>query len=207
MAIIKDFWKSLLTHERHQLSFDGINIIVEDGVFTPNPNITYSSSIIIENLPNVSGLRVADVGTGTGVLAVIAALRGAREVVATDISVKALDNAFFNVRQNQVLDKVKVVRTNLLDGVLGTFDVIFANLPILDEVWGKEEKTSSSVVQIFLADSRSMLSAQGLIYLPWASFADKASVEDIFSKSGYDFECREVMKLGFAWYLYILKLR
>jgi release factor glutamine methyltransferase len=207
MAIIKDFWKSLLTHERHQLSFDGINIIVEDGVFTPNPNITYSSSIIIENLPNVSGLRVADVGTGTGVLAVIAALRGAREVVATDISVKALDNAFFNVRQNQVLDKVKVVRTNLLDGVLGTFDVIFANLPILDEVWGKEEKTSSSVVQIFLADSRSMLSAQGVIYLPWASFADKASVEDIISKSGYDFECKEVVKLDFTWYLYVLKLR
>jgi release factor glutamine methyltransferase len=207
MAIIKDFWKSLLTHERHQLSFDGINIIVEDGVFTPNPNITYSSSIIIENLPNVSGLRVADVGTGTGVLAVIAALRGAREVVATDISVKALDNAFFNVRQNQVLDKVKVVRTNLLDGVLGTFDVIFANLPILDEVWGKEEKTSSSVVQIFLADSRSMLSAQGVIYLPWASFADKASVEDIISKSGYDFECTEVVKLGFTWYLYVLMVR
>jgi release factor glutamine methyltransferase len=207
MAIIKDFWKSLLTHERHQLSFDGISIIVEDGVFTPNPSITYSSSIIIENLPNVSGLRVADVGTGTGVLAIIAALRGAREVVATDISVKALNNAFLNVRQNQVLDKVKVVRTNLLDGVLGTFDVIFANLPILDEVWGKEEKTSSSVVQIFLADSRSMLSAQGVIYLPWASFADKASVEDIISKSGYDFECTEVVKLGFTWYLYVLMVR
>ncbi len=207
MAFIKDFWKSLLTHEKHQLSFGGISITVEDGVFTPNPTITYSSSIIIENLPNVSGLRVADVGTGAGVLAVIAALRGAKEVVATDVSVKAVDNALFNVRKNQVLDKVRVVRTNLLDGVLGTFDIIFANLPILDEVWGKEEKTNSSLIQIFLEHSKSVLSTEGVIYLPWASFADRAGLENIVSKSGYDFECEEVVKLGFTWYLYVLKLR
>lgn len=75
-----------------------------------------------------AGIRVLDVGTGTGVLALIAARAGARQVVAVDVCGRAV----FAARVNAWLRRmpVHVVRSDLLDAVEGEeFDVIVANPP------------------------------------------------------------------------------
>ena len=123
-------WNDLLHHEPHEVRFEDSVIHVEDNVFTPDPERTNSTSIIIDHLPSVSGLRVADVGTGTGAIAIVVAHRGAREVVATDVSEAAIRNARTNVATNNVGTKVHVIITNLLNEITGKFDIICANLPI-----------------------------------------------------------------------------
>lgn len=35
-------WDKLLAHEKYQLQIDTATIMVENGVFTPNPDLTYS---------------------------------------------------------------------------------------------------------------------------------------------------------------------
>jgi methylase of polypeptide subunit release factors len=77
------------------------------------------------------GKRVLDMGTGTGVLALLAARFGAAEVVATDINPHAVENARLNVER---LGFDRVVRVcgpaDLFDAVSGqVFDVIVFNAP------------------------------------------------------------------------------
>lgn len=75
------------------------------------------------------GQRVLDLGTGCGIHAIIAARAGA-DVVATDISQRALDYARFNAELNGV--QIDLRRGSLLEPVAGeTFDVIVSNPPFV----------------------------------------------------------------------------
>jgi len=85
-------------------------------------------------------LRVADVGTGSGCLAVALAWELPHaEVFATDISAPALEVAGRNAARHNVADRVHFLRTNLLDGLgdespteigkLPSFDLIVSNPP------------------------------------------------------------------------------
>lgn len=78
-----------------------------------------------------SGQRVADIGSGSGILAVAAALLGAGEVLALESDPWAVDAARANVVRNGVAQRV-AVEERLVDlpllGTLGTFDGILANI-------------------------------------------------------------------------------
>jgi release factor glutamine methyltransferase len=78
-------------------------------------------------------LRVADVGTGSGCLAVTLALeRAARRVTATDTSSAALDVARANARRHGVEDRIDFRLVSLLDG-LGDLDLVVSNPPYVPE--------------------------------------------------------------------------
>ncbi len=73
---------------------------------------------------------VLDVGTGTGILAIAAALLGARKVVALDLDPVAVDVARDNIAQNGVADAVTVLLSDLMEAVEGMdkFNIVVANL-------------------------------------------------------------------------------
>ncbi|OCA91562.1 ribosomal protein L11 methyltransferase [Bacillus sp. FJAT-27225] len=75
------------------------------------------------------GDTVIDVGTGSGVLSVAAALLGSSSVRAYDLDEVAVRSARLNIKLNKVHDKVTVARNNLLDGIEdASADVIVANI-------------------------------------------------------------------------------
>jgi ribosomal protein L11 methyltransferase len=74
---------------------------------------------------DVARMRVADVGTGSAILAIACAKRGAREVVAVDIDEVAAREAKENVARNGVGIDVGVGSASDL---VGTFDVVLANI-------------------------------------------------------------------------------
>lgn len=74
------------------------------------------------------GCSVADVGTGSGVLAITAALLGARRVDAVDNDPVAVEAAGRNVEQNGVGSAVVVARNDGLDGLAGPYDIVVANI-------------------------------------------------------------------------------
>jgi ribosomal protein L11 methyltransferase len=74
------------------------------------------------------GDRVADVGCGSGILAITAALLGAEEVVATDSDSSALLVARQNARKNGVADLVRLIESDLVAASLGPFDLIVCNI-------------------------------------------------------------------------------
>ncbi len=79
------------------------------------------------------GDRVADVGCGSGILAIAAAALGAREVVATDNDGTSLAVAQANARRNAVADQIRFADTDLLADTAGPFDLIVCNI-VAEEV-------------------------------------------------------------------------
>lgn len=104
---------------------------VSPDVLIPRPE----TELIVEAAVELFGgrhdpLSVADACTGSGCLAVALAreLPHAR-VVATDISNAALGVARRNARRHLVNRRIDFVRTDVLDAVMGPFDLIVANPP------------------------------------------------------------------------------
>ena len=73
-------------------------------------------------------VSVIDVGCGSGILSVAAALLGCRYVLGTEIDSEAVQIARENVRLNGVDSKVKVFEADLLKNVNYKADIIVANL-------------------------------------------------------------------------------
>lgn len=79
------------------------------------------------------GDRMLDVGTGSGILMIIAARLGAGRMLGVDNDEVAVETARKNLLLNQIdPGTFEVVQGNLIDGVTGTFDLVTAN--ILSEV-------------------------------------------------------------------------
>jgi ribosomal protein L11 methyltransferase len=67
--------------------------------------------------------RVLDYGCGSGILAIGAALHGARDIDAVDIDPAAVESTKANARDNSV-----TLATGLPDAAHGTYDLVFANI-------------------------------------------------------------------------------
>ncbi len=78
---------------------------------------------------------VLDVGTGSGILAILAAKRGAAKVLALDVDADALKNARENCTHNQVVEQVVLSRMPVAD-VDESFDIVVANIiaPVLRQL-------------------------------------------------------------------------
>ena len=97
------------------------------------------------HLPSVQNRRHAcraiDVGTGSGVLAIVAAKMGVDLVCGVDTDPCAVFEARDNVRLNQVETSVRILNEDM-DGITGSYDLVFANLrmPTLFGLWPAMEK-------------------------------------------------------------------
>lgn len=102
---------------------------VREGVLIPRPETEELVRMIADRYKGRSGLRVLDVGTGSGCIAVtLAAELKQAEVVAVDVSESALEVARENARRHRV--SVDFVRCDMLqEGPSGHFDLIVSNPP------------------------------------------------------------------------------
>jgi ribosomal protein L11 methyltransferase len=93
-----------------------------------------------------SGDKVIDVGTGSGVLSIAAAMLGADHITAYDLDEVAVTTAKANIELNKVSESVDITQNNLLDGVAkNSADVVVAN--ILAEVILRFTDDVASVVK------------------------------------------------------------
>src|SRR5438270_5279365 len=107
-----------------------IRLLVLPDVF--NPTLFHTSEALVRFLDGMQlspGMSVLDMGTGTGIVAIAAAHRGAR-VVAVDSSPEAVRCARINVLLNRVEGSVDVRGGDLFDPVMEErFELVFFNPP------------------------------------------------------------------------------
>jgi release factor glutamine methyltransferase len=110
--------------------FNGLALLIAPGrVMTPR---TASEQLVAAACACLAerSARVADIGTGSGAIAVaIANACPNAEIWATDISRSAVALARANVRRHRLEDRVFVRYGDLLAPISGPVDLIVANLP------------------------------------------------------------------------------
>jgi len=109
----------------------GFRLVVRPTVFHPRYFLTSEFFASYIARMDLSGKRVVDVGTGSGILALAAARAGAANVVALDINPNAACTASENAQANGLGGRVTAVCSNLLSALAPqpTFDVILSSPP------------------------------------------------------------------------------
>lgn len=117
-----------------EITFHGLDFLTAPGrVFTPRPTTEALVDAALEEI-GARELRVADVGTGSGVIGISIAVAAPQiEVWATDRSEAAVELARENAERHGVADRVHVVLGNLLEPVAHPIDLVVANLPYLPQ--------------------------------------------------------------------------
>lgn len=113
--------------KERRYTYQGTTVKVFPGVF--HPGFFYSTKFIIDYLSEkqLSGKLLLELGCGTGLISVIAAKSGAH-VVASDLSLLAVENTKHNAFQNSV--SVNIIHSDLFDSIGEmTFDWIIINPP------------------------------------------------------------------------------
>jgi release factor glutamine methyltransferase len=102
-------------------------------VFTPRPATKKLVEAALERIDGVP-MRIADVGTGSGAIAVALARHKPNvEIWATDTNEDAVELARANAERLGVADRVHVLHGNLLDPLQEPVDLVVANLPYLPQ--------------------------------------------------------------------------
>lgn len=116
-----------LASDRYPMTVAAAATVQQDYVYSALSGLTQRFLHIV---PDAPGGRFLELCAGTGVAALRAVRRGAAEAWATDIAPRCVDYARFNVRLNDLADRVHVVESDAWSALGGeTFDLVVAHPP------------------------------------------------------------------------------
>lgn len=135
------------------------------------------------------GDTVVDVGTGSGILSIAAAMLGAKRVHALDLDPVAVESAKLNVKLNKVHDVVTVSQNNLLDRIDEQADVIVANI-------------LAEIILRFVDDAYRLLRSGGVFITSGIIQTKKQEVKEGLLRAGFTIEETLTME---DWIAFIAK--
>jgi methylase of polypeptide subunit release factors len=174
-----------------QRASEGIFMDILGGAITILPHVYVPSdqsvpAMFMEYRHLMEGRSVLDVGTGTGVLALLAARLGASKVIGTDSNPYAAKNARINVER---LGMTRIVEirgpADLFDSVQGeTFDTILFNAPWIQGEPQTLYDTANydpgyRVLDCFLQSAPEYLASDGAILLQYSNISQRKGEDSI----------------------------
>ncbi len=117
-----------------ETSFYDITLKVEKGVLIPRPETEILVDIVSKVIKNKNITRIAEIGVGTGAISVVLSRKfEALKVFATDICDKPLKVAQENINKYHLSDRIKLLRSNLLDELEEEIELVVSNPPYIAE--------------------------------------------------------------------------
>lgn len=158
--VIKPSWEEYTPKE-------GEHVIKIDPGMAFGTGTHHTTNMCMARLEKVlpTNAEVFDVGTGSGILAIAAALLGAKSVKAVDIDAVAVRVARENIADNGLEDKIEVKEGDLLRGTEGQADVIIANIiadiiiMLLKDIPGKLKNDGIFLASGIISDRRADVEA------------------------------------------------
>jgi release factor glutamine methyltransferase len=170
----------------------GFRLTIYPSVFHPKLFLTSEFFARFLSTIDLEGKHVADVGTGSGILALAAARAGAT-AVAIDINPGAVRATTDNARANGLGDRVSAVRSDLMSGLESDalFDMIISNPPffageprdIADRAWvaGPGYRDIASLFE----QARQRLNPSGKMYVLLSSDSDLHFLGQLIARAGF----------------------
>jgi len=174
-----------------KLSIRGHVFLVHEKVYEPAED----TFLLVENLKVEEKEVVLDMGTGCGILAVLAAKK-AKKVVATDINPYAIKCAEKNAKMNCVEDKIEFRLGDLFQPIRPheTFSLILFNAPYLPSESYEERSWigrawaggpgGREVIDRFITNAPEFLTVDGQILLVQSSLSDIDKTLERFDETG-----------------------
>jgi len=193
-------------------------------VFPPLSNYSISSKSVFEAFVNLKGLEVADIGSGSGIESIVAAMAGANHVDAGDINKQAVDCSKHNVEMNGLQRSIEVFYSDLFQNFpKKKYDLIIANLPIVNFDAGDDPVNNALYDKDFeirkrlFAGAKDFLTKKGVITFTYANLQSAKTVnpdydfqvlEKLIDDFGYKVS-RKIKRedLGYRWINYKIKLK
>jgi ribosomal protein L11 methyltransferase len=116
------------------------------------------------------GKKVFDFGTGTGILAILAAKMGAAVIDAIDIDTWSVENTKENIENNGAL-AVKVWQSDTLKNIRNTYHIVLANI-------------NRNILLEFMADMRRLLERNGILLLSGILKEDEPAILEAARQHG-----------------------
>jgi release factor glutamine methyltransferase len=162
--------------------YDDVWVVVDEGVYEPADD----TFMLCGNLEISPEERVLEIGTGCGIVAIVAAKAGAH-VIATDQSKIAVQNARKNVALHKCETHVEIRQGNLLEPIRRgeKFSLIAFNPPYLpgtkedpgfDSVWSGGNK-GYEITEQFLAQCTPYLQEDSRLLLVQSSLSDTERIQ------------------------------
>lgn len=178
--------------------FMGLNFYVNENVLIPQPDTEILVEEVLQILKQNVSKSALDICTGSGAIAIsIAKMLGNIDVVASDISDKALEIAKKNSENNNT--NIKFVLSNMFENINEKFDAIVSNPPYIEEkvipTLPKEVKNEPYIAlaggedglkfyRIIAKEGKNFLNENGYIAVE-IGYNQKEKVIDIFENEGY----------------------
>jgi len=138
--------------------FYGLRFAVDPRVLVPRPE----TETLVDAILASGAHLVADIGTGSGAIAVAVAMHSpVCRVIATDISADALAVARANASAHGVADRIEFRQGDLLEPIREMVDAVAANLPYLTDA-SVEQWTGESTSLRFEPRSAVLAGVDGL---------------------------------------------
>ncbi|MCC5840664.1 MAG: peptide chain release factor N(5)-glutamine methyltransferase [Opitutales bacterium] len=123
-----------LQHIIGHVDFCGLRLTVGSDTLIPRPETELLVERIVEKLASPPPQRIADLGTGSGALALaLASAFPSAGVHAVDASTAALEQARANAAANHLTDRITWHHGDWCAPLDGTFDLIVSNPPYLSQ--------------------------------------------------------------------------
>jgi release factor glutamine methyltransferase len=174
------------------LDYNGICYQTHPKVYEPaEDTFLFAENLLVERKDHV-----LEIGTGTGIIALLAAKK-CRKVTATDVNPHAIDCALKNIIANRSYN-VELRKGNLLEPVEGEkFDLILFNTPYLptsdDEQVDDELEAAwdggvdgRKVIDLFLDGFKNHLNPGGRVQLVQSSLSDIVKTLNKLDEMGFE---------------------
>jgi release factor glutamine methyltransferase len=193
-----------MNSQARRIFYEGNTFNVLESVYEPAED----SFLLAESLVIKESDLVLDVGTGCGLLAVLAA-KVAKKVVATDVNSIAVRCALQNAVLNNVADKMDIRQGELFEPIKKDerFDMILFNAPYLpSEEWEEQElasqawaggETGRKVIDRFIREASAYLRENGRILLVQSTLSDVEQSFRMFAEFGLDAKVIAEKKVDF----------
>jgi release factor glutamine methyltransferase len=202
-------------HSASKKSFFG-DLVFEvcENVYEPAED----SFLFAENLHVKSGTQVLDMGTGSGILGILAA-KNASEVVAVDLNPFAVQCAKQNAQRTKSQNNMTFLQGDLFAPLNETakFGMILFNSPYLPSEEGEESTwlgrawaggtTGRDVIDRFIIQAPTHLKKAGEILLMQSTLANVEKTRERFLDFGLKIETLASLNLPFFETLVLLKAR